>query len=174
MTGRVSEPPYIPEVLEPDEKLPPDLRKLRAFASLLDEAVRIPGTNRRVGLDAAIGFIPGVGDVMSAVMSAWIISGALRHRVPIPKVLRMIGNVIVDLLFGAIPLAGDVFDVLFEQNVRNMKILMQHRNRRLPPRRTAEIAAAVTLIVIVLVGVALLVLAGTIAAVVWIASQRQT
>jgi hypothetical protein len=168
----VSEPAHIPEVLEPDEKLPPDLQKLRAFASLLDEAVRIPGTSRRVGLDAALGFVPGVGDVISAVMSAWIISGALRHRVPVPKVLKMIWNVIVDLLFGAIPLAGDVFDVLFEQNVRNMKILMDHRNRRLPPRRTAEIVAAATLIVIVLVGVAVLVLAGTIAAVVWIASQR--
>ncbi|HVS31650.1 MAG TPA: DUF4112 domain-containing protein [Thermoanaerobaculia bacterium] len=168
----MSEPVHIPEVLESDENLPPDLQRLRAFASLLDEAVRIPGVNRRVGLDAALGLIPGVGDVITAVMSAWIISGALRHRVPTPKVLRMIWYVIVDLLFGAIPLAGDVLDMLFKQNVRNMKILMQHRNRRLPPRRTSEIAASVTLIVILLVGVALLVLVGTVGAIIWIAAQR--
>lgn len=163
---------YIPEVLEPDEKLPRDLLALRRFAILLDEAIPIPGTKRRVGLDAGIGLIPGVGDVIAGLMSAWIIAGALRHRVPAPKIVRMVFNVLADLLLGAIPFIGDFFDFVFEQNVMNMRILMQHRNRRHPPRSTLEIAAALTLVAVVIVGFALLITAGLVALVVWITHQR--
>lgn len=163
---------YIPEVLEPDEKLPADLLALRRFAVLMDEAIRIPGTKRRVGLDAGIGLIPGVGDVVSGLMSVWIIAGALRHRVPISKVLRMLFNVLFDILVGAVPGIGDVFDFVFEQNVMNMRILMTHRNRRLPPRSTAEVAAAVIFIGIVVVGFALTTTLALVLAVVWITQQR--
>jgi hypothetical protein len=163
---------HIPEVVEPDEKLPPDLLVLRRFARIMDEAVRIPGTKRGVGLDAALGLIPGVGDIVSGAMSAWIIAGALRHRVPLPKIMRMIWNVLVDVVFGAVPVAGDVFDVFFEENVRNMQILMKHRNRALPPRKTSEIAAAVTLITIFIVGFTVVVVGAVLAGVVWLAAQR--
>ena len=165
---------HIPEVFEPDETLPSDLVALRKFAMLLDEAVQIPGTKRRIGLDAGIGLIPGVGDVISGAMSAWIIVGALRHRVPMPKILRMLVNVIVDLILGAVPVLGDVFDFVFEQNVMNMRLLMKHRRRDLPPRSSVEIAAAATFVVIVILGFALLVTAGTVGAVIWLVAQRNT
>ena len=163
---------HVPEVIDPDESLPPDLLALRKFAKLMDNAVRIPGLKKGVGLDAALGLIPGAGDVISAGMSVWVISGALRHRVPLPKVLRMIWNVMADLMFGAVPLAGDVFDIFFAQNERNMKILMQHRNRKLPPRRTSEVAAAVTLIAIIVIGFALLIGAVVVAVALWLITQR--
>ena len=163
---------HIPEVFEPDERLPADLVALRKFAMLLDEAVQIPGTKRRIGLDAGIGLIPGGGDVISGAMSAWIIVGALRHRVPVPKIFRMIVNVLVDLLLGAVPLLGDIFDFVFEQNVMNMRLLMKHRRRDLPPRTTIEVAAAATFVVIIILGFALLVTAGTVAAVIWLVGQR--
>jgi hypothetical protein len=163
---------HVPEVIEPDESLPPDLLVLRRFAHLMDDAIRIPGTKRGVGLDAALGLIPGVGDVISGAMSAWIIAGALRHRVPLPKIMRMIWNVLVDVVFGAVPVAGDLFDVFFEENVKNMQILMTHRNRRLPPRRTSEIAAAVTLITIFIVGFTLLVVGSAVAVALWLIAQR--
>jgi len=170
----VREKVHIPEVIEPDEKLPPDLLALRRFALLLDEAFPVPGTNRRIGLDAGIGLIPGVGDVISGLMSAWIIVGALRHRVPSPKILRMILNVLIDLAIGAVPILGDVFDFVFEQNVMNMRLLMAHRNRRLPPRKTTEVAAAAIFIVIIIVAFALLGLAALVAALLWITGQRVT
>src|SRR5438046_4248861 len=102
------ETPIIPEVIEPDEKLPRDLVALRKFAYLMDEAVRIPGTNHGIGLDAALGFIPGIGDAIGALLATWIIIGALRHRVPLVHVVRMVVNVILDLAIGEIPLFGDI------------------------------------------------------------------
>lgn len=164
--------PHIPEVIEPDEKLTPDLIALRRFSRLLDEAVRVPGTNRRVGLDAGLGLIPGVGDVVSGLLSTWIIIGALRHRVPMRKIFRMIGNVLFDLVLGAVPVVGDIFDFVFEQNMMNMKILMQYRDRKLPPRSTAEVAAAATFVVIIIVGFAVLVASAMVAAIIWIVAQR--
>jgi len=158
--------------LQPDEVLPPDLLALRRFALLMDEAVAIPGTNRRVGLDAALGLIPGVGDVIAGVLSAWIIIGALRHRVPLRKVLRMLFNVVLDIVIGAVPILGDLFDFLFEENMMNMRLLMDYRDRGRPPRSIAQIAGAAVLIVGVILFVALGVLAGSIAVVIWLIGKR--
>jgi hypothetical protein len=163
---------HVPEVIEPDEKLPADLVALRKFAVLMDEAIAIPGTGRRVGLDAGLGLIPVVGDVISALMSAWIIAGALRHRVPLRKVMRMVFNVLLDLVVGEIPILGDIFDIAFEENMMNMRLLMQYRNRRLPPRSMGQIAGVISVIVLFLIAAGFLSIAGVVAAILWIAAQR--
>ena len=170
--GEERGPVHIPEVIEPDEKLPPDLVALRRFANIMDEAVPIPGTNKRFGLDAAAGLIPGVGDVVTGAMSAWIIVGALRHRVPASKIFRMLVNLGVDVMIGAIPVAGDVFDVLHKQNSKNMRLLMEHRNRRLPPRPKREIIGATILVLIVIIALVFGAIAVAIWAIIWIAQQR--
>lgn len=163
---------HIPDVIEPDEKLPQDLVALRRFAFLMDQAFPIPGTNVRVGFDAVLGLIPGIGDVIGGVLSTWIIAGALRHRVPSPIIARMVINVAIDLLFGAVPVAGDVFDFLFEENMKNMRLLEKHRDRRRPPRSAASIALVVGAIGVFIVGLALLVVAGAVALVLWLIGQR--
>src|SRR5207248_9491769 len=86
----------IPEVIEPAEKLPRDLVALRKFAYLMDEAVPVPGTRRRIGIDAGLSLIPGIGEAIGAFLSAWIIFGALRHRVPAARVARMVFYVLID------------------------------------------------------------------------------
>ncbi|HYS54935.1 MAG TPA: DUF4112 domain-containing protein [Thermoanaerobaculia bacterium] len=164
--------PIIPEVIEPDEKLPRDLVAMRKFAYLMDEAIRIPGTGRGIGLDAALGFIPGIGDIIGAVLSAWIIIGGLRHRVPMRYVVRMIVNVLLDMAIGEIPIVGDIFDIAFEENLMNMRLLIAHRDRGRPPRSFSTIAFTAILIIVLIasVGVAFIVL--LLAAAVWIANQR--
>jgi Domain of unknown function (DUF4112) len=166
------ERPIIPEVVEPDEKLPRDLVALRKFAYLMDEAVRIPGTGRGIGIDAALGFIPGIGDVIGALLSVWIIVGGLRHRVPLRKIIRMIVNVLLDMLIGEIPVFGDIFDIAFEENLMNMRLLLAHRDRSRAPRSFAAIGFATIFILafVAATGITLMVL--LLAAAVWIANHR--
>lgn len=102
------------------------LRRLERFARLLDAALRIPGTRFRVGLDGLLGLVPGLGDGLTAALSLYPIVEAVRLGAPTPLILRMLANVGVDTLVGAVPLAGDVFDVVFKANLRNVELLRQH------------------------------------------------
>jgi hypothetical protein len=163
---------HIPEVIEPDSALPRDLVTLRKFAFLMDQAFPIPGTNIRVGLDAVLGLIPGIGDVIGAMLSTWIIAGALRHRVPARVIVRMVLNVAIDLVFGAVPVAGDVFDFLYEENMKNMRLLEKYRDRRRPPRSASQIAFTLGAIITFLVLFALVLFAGVIALVLWLIGSR--
>lgn len=163
---------FIPEVIEPDEKLPADLVALRRFAYLMDEAVPIPGTRKRVGLDAGLSLIPGVGEIIGALLSAWIIVGALRHRVPIARIGRMVVYVLLDMLLGSVPIAGTIFDWLFEENVINLNALILHRDRTRPPRSFGAIAGAAVAIFVVILAFSFLLLAGVVAAIIWITSKR--
>ncbi len=163
---------HIPEVIEPDSALPKDLVALRRFAYLMDEAFSVPGTRMRLGLDAVLGLIPGIGDVIGALLSTWIIAGALRHRVPALVIVRMVLNVSVDLIFGAVPVAGDVFDFMFEENMMNMRLLEKHRDRRRPPRSAGQIALVLAAIITFLVLLALAAVSAVIALVLWLIAQR--
>jgi len=163
---------HIPEVIEPDEKLPRDLVALRKFAYLMDEAVPVPGTRRRVGLDAGLSLIPGIGEAIGAALSAWIVFGALRHRVPMRKVFRMIFNVVLDFVVGLVPVAGDVFDFLFEENMMNLQLLLRHRDRRRPPRTAGQMAGVGVLAVGIIIGFLLLILTAIAALVAWIIGKR--
>ncbi len=163
---------HIPEVIDPDEKLPADLLALRKFAFFMDEAFRVPGTRIRVGLDALLGLIPGVGDIIGALLSTWIIAGALRHRVPARKIARMVMNIVIDLVGGAVPLAGDVFDFLYEENMMNMRLLEAHRDRRRPPRSTKSIALTLALIVAFVFVLAVSAVVGVIALALYVIGRR--
>ena len=162
----------IPEVVEPDDRLPPDLVALRRFAFLMDEAVPIPGTRRRIGIDAGLSLIPGIGEVAGGLLSAWIIVGALRHRVPIRRVVTMILYVLLDMAVGTIPFLGTIFDWLFEENVINVNALLRHRDRSRPPRSFGEIAGAATAVFVIILAMSLGVLAAAVAAVLWLIGHR--
>lgn len=163
---------FIPEVIEPDEKLPRDLVALRKFAYFMDEAVPIPGTGRRVGLDAGLSLIPGVGEAIGAFLSAWIVVGALRHRVPLPRITRMVFYVLLDTIVGAIPILGTIFDWLFEENVMNINALLRYRDRSRPPRSAGAIFGAAAVVIIVIGLVAIMVINALILAIIWLANQR--
>jgi hypothetical protein len=105
-------------------------------------------------------------------MSTWIVFGALRWRVPLWRIARMVVNILIDMAFGAVPVVGDIFDFLFEENVMNLKILLQHRDRTRPPRQLKEVAGTVILILLVILGFAFLVLAAMLAVVLWLIQHR--
>jgi len=103
------------------------LRRLDKLAQLLDTIIPIPGTRFRIGLDGLLGLIPGVGDTLGAVFSAYIIFEAARLGFPKSTLLRMVGNVAVETLVGAVPILGDIFDIAWKANVRNLALLRAHR-----------------------------------------------
>lgn len=130
-----------------------DVRAARALARVLDSAIGIPGTRIRFGLDAILGLIPGGGDVAAAVLSGYIVLTAARRGVPRAVLARMLLNVLVDTAIGSIPVLGDLFDVAFKSNVRNIELLDRHERQPTAVRRqsravVAAVAAAIALIVV--------------------------
>lgn len=95
----------------------------RRLAVLMDDLVRVPGTRIGVGLDALIGLVPGLGDLVGAGVSATIMADAVRARVPVPVLARMAWNVLLDALLGLVPFAGDLVDVAHRANLRNYRLL---------------------------------------------------
>jgi hypothetical protein len=100
--------------------------RLEAIARLLDSQWRIPGLGARFGADAVLSLLPALGPVVSTAISAYLIWEARRLGVSAGTLLRMIGNVGLDALISAVPLAGSVGDVFFRANLRNMALLRRH------------------------------------------------
>jgi hypothetical protein len=103
--------------------------RMDALATLLDTAVVLPGTNIRFGLDALIGLVPGIGDTITTAMSLWIVHEAHQLGAPGHVIARMLGNVALDSVVGAVPLIGDAFDVMWRSNRRNMRLLQEWLDR---------------------------------------------
>jgi hypothetical protein len=105
---------------------PDRLDTLRRWARLLDTAFEVPGLGIRFGWDPIIGLIPGLGDLVTPVFSAALILHAVTLRVPKIVLIRMLINVLLDVLAGMVPLAGDLVDVAWKANARNLGLLELH------------------------------------------------
>ena len=138
------------------------LTRARTLARLLDDLIRIPGTNIGIGLDPLIGLIPGLGDVIGGAMSSYILVAAAREGAPTSVLVRMLGNIALDSLVGVIPVLGDLFDVGVKSNRRNVDLLERYLAS---PKQTK--AASRGVVALILLAVALMVV-GVIAAGVWI------
>lgn len=103
--------------------------RLDALSRLLDSAFVLPGTNIRFGLDGIIGLAPGIGDAISTALSAYLIWEARRLGLPRHKIARMVANTAFDAAFGVVPVVGDIADVWFKANRRNMRILREHLDK---------------------------------------------
>ena len=99
------------------------------IAALLDDMFRIPGTQIRFGLDALIGWVPGIGDALAGIASFLIVVAAWRRGVQAITLVRMIANVLLETALGAIPVAGDIFHVVWKANRRNYKLLIREREQ---------------------------------------------
>jgi hypothetical protein len=99
------------------------------IAALLDDIFRIPGTQIRFGLDALIGWVPGFGDAMAGFASFVIVFAAWRRGVQVVTLVRMIANVFLETMLGAIPVAGDVFHIFWKANRRNYLLLIREKEQ---------------------------------------------
>ena len=106
------------------------LARLEALARMMDGAVTIPGTNIRMGLDGLIGLLPVAGDLISGLVSSYLIWEARQLGASRWVIGRMMANTALDTLVGAVPVVGDAFDVLFRANMKNMALLRRHLEKR--------------------------------------------
>jgi len=111
-------------------------------ARLLDDALPIPGTAWRIGLDPLLGLVPGVGDALGALASAYVVLLAIRAGAPAAVAARMIVNLLVDAVVGAVPALGDLFDFGWKANVRNLALLEAWVAE---PARTRRLSRALSL-----------------------------
>ncbi|MBV9148113.1 MAG: DUF4112 domain-containing protein [Acidobacteria bacterium] len=116
-----------PEILSPRLKGGLTDEQLEQLAGVLDDAFHIPGTKIRFGLDPIVGLVPGLGDVITGLLSFLIVFAAWRRGLPRITVLRMVANIGIDTIVGAIPILGDVFDVVWKSNRMNYNLLVRYR-----------------------------------------------
>ena len=134
---------------EPNESL----RRVRAVATVLDDAIRIPGTNIRFGIDPLVGLVPGLGDLLGGAASAYIILEAARAGAPATVLLRMAANVGIDTLVGALPVVGDLFDFAWKSNARNVRLLTRHVEAPAETRRASAALLISIFVVLALLAV---------------------
>jgi hypothetical protein len=113
------------------------LQRLRSLAWLLDNSIPLPG-GFRIGLDAVIGLVPGVGDAIGALLSVFILNEARLLGAPRSVLMRMSGNVLLETFIGAIPFAGDLFDAGFKANARNIALLERYQLDPVGSRRSSR------------------------------------
>ena len=145
---------------------PVALDALRRWAVLLDSAFRIPGTRIRFGLDAIIGLIPGLGDISTPTFAGLLLLQAVRMRLPVVIQARMVLNAALDMLLGLVPILGDLVDVGWKANLRNLALLERHARPGVPPSRGDYLFVWICLALLALIAITPVVL------IVWLVSQR--
>lgn len=112
--------------------------RIEMMEHVLERSFTLPGLNRKVGLDFALGLVPVVGDIITGAMGLYIVWEARNLGMSKFQLARMAANVGFDTLIGAVPLAGDMFDLFWRSNTRNLKIIRKHLDRHHPATRTIE------------------------------------
>ncbi|GJL89556.1 MAG: hypothetical protein DHS20C03_32650 [Minwuia thermotolerans] len=106
-----------------------DFERLDRLVTLLDNSIRIPGTRIRVGLDGLIGLVPGIGDSLMLLISLYVVLRARMLGAPLSIILQMLVNVALDFVVGSVPVLGDIFDIAFKANIRNIDLLRDWMSR---------------------------------------------
>jgi hypothetical protein len=148
-----------------DASLSPELELIARWT---DTVFRIPGLNIRFGLDAILGLIPGLGDIVTSLASLYILGAANRYNVPRITLARMATNILLDTLVGAIPLVGDLFDVYWKSNRRNVDLLRRHMSAAPGAEKSLQRRDRWFVIAVIAALVILMIAAGAVA--VWILS----
>ncbi|MGF1536091.1 MAG: DUF4112 domain-containing protein [Elainellaceae cyanobacterium] len=133
----------------------PALGRLRSVSDLLDNAIQIPGTDYRIGLDPILGLLPAGGDVVGTVLSAYLVVEAVRLRMPTSVVGRMAFNILLEMVVGAVPVIGDLFDFAWKANARNVALLESKLDPNRQSSRSTQQSRWLVFLVLVILGLVL-------------------
>jgi hypothetical protein len=136
-----------------DSGNPETLDALRRWAVLLDSAFRIPGTGIRFGIDAIVGLIPGLGDISTPAFAALVLLQAVRMRLPLVVQARMVLNAAFDMVAGLVPILGDLVDIGWKANLRNLALLERHARPGVPPARSDYVFVTICLAALALIAI---------------------
>jgi len=112
------------------------LRRLRRLSHLLDNAIPIPGTPWRFGLDPVLGLLPGAGDFLGTAFSAYIVIEAARIGIPRSLLGQMVINILLDTVIGSVPVVGDIADATWKANAKNLELLETYWDSPQPEKQT--------------------------------------
>jgi hypothetical protein len=125
--------------LKIDTQSPAAIRqRVEMLELLLERSLTIPGIKFPIGLDAVVGLVPVLGDLVTAALGAYMVWEGRNLGMSRWQLLRMAGNVGMDTLIGALPVVGDAADFLFRSNSRNLKIIKRHLDRHHPETRIID------------------------------------
>ncbi|NEQ33565.1 MAG: DUF4112 domain-containing protein [Leptolyngbya sp. SIO4C5] len=132
------------------------LKRVRSLSRILDNSITLPGLNYRIGLDPIIGLLPGGGDLLTGLMSVYILVEAYRLGIPTATLGRMAFNILLEVVAGTIPTIGDLFDVVWKANARNVTLIEQHLQQPQSTRRPNQFffVIIVALLIAAIIGVA--------------------
>lgn len=136
---------------------------LELVTSLLDDAFKVPGTRIRFGVDAIVGMIPGLGDILTGIASFLVVLAAWQRGLPKVTQTRMLMNIVIDTGIGAVPFLGDVFDVAWKANRRNLTLLKRAESTSVSQQKASD-----WLFLLAIFAVGALILAVPIAVLVWL------
>ena len=111
-----------------DRERPIIVRRMRSLSTLLDNAIRVPGTSIGFGIDPILGLIPGGGDILGGVLSIYIVFEAFKLGLPRETLITMVSNIALETITGTVPVFGDIFDVAWKANVKNVELLEDYVN----------------------------------------------
>lgn len=132
-----------------------NLRRSRAIAWVLDDLIPIPGTSWRIGIDPLLGLVPGVGDWVGWAASLHLLVSAARAGADGATLVRMAANMVIDALVGVVPLLGDLFDMAWKANDRNLRILERVVDQPAATRRSSRwVVGSVLVATVSLLGLA--------------------
>lgn len=128
---------------------PTSLKRLRQISHVLDNAIPIPGLGTRVGLDPILGLLPGGGDVLTGLVSVYIVFEAAKMGLPAQTLGRMGFNIVLDVLSGAVPVIGDLFDVTWKANSQNVALIEKHVTSPEPSKAADKLFAIAVIVLLV-------------------------
>lgn len=146
--------------LKRTDKQRTSLDQMNNLAWLLDNSIRIPIINYRIGLDAIIGLIPGLGDMAGLLISSVIVLQAIRLGAPSATLLQMVLNIAIEALIGLVPMLGDIFDATFKSNIRNMRLLNLALDYPLTGRAVNSSAGTGIIVAVIVALIGIIVLIG--------------